>query len=312
MIDKKMIELIKNNINDIKIVGKENNINIKKALPINDANENAIVWLKETAENPNQIFSETRSKCIVCHESINIDEQLLKTKMFILTKNPKNTFIKILGLLFPSDKLSGVHPSAIIIDSVIGEDTYIGPNVIIERSEIGNNCQVLGNNFIHSNTVIKDNVKINPGTTIGSDGFGYSRDPKTNVLDKFPHFGGVVIEANVEIGSNVCIDKGTLGNTIIQKGTKIDNLVHIAHNVNIGQNCLIIANSMIAGSAVIGDNSWISPSSNIINGITIGTNVTVGMGALVTKNIPDNEIWAGFPAKQIDEFKLQQKKIDKL
>ena len=307
-----IINHIEKNIKDIEIIGLKNNISIKKALPIFEASEDSIVWLKGTPENANELLFKTQSKCIVCDKSLLIDEELLKNKTFILTSNAKQTFIEILNLIFPSFKTASIHPSAQIIDSKIGQNTYIGPNVIIENSEIGDNCQIIGNNFIHSNTIIKNNVIINSGTSIGTDGFGYSRDSQTNILKKFPHFGGVVIEDNVEIGANSCIDKGTLGNTIIQEGTKIDNLVHIAHNVNIGKNCLIIANSMIAGSTIIGANSWIAPSASILNGLSIGKNVTVGVGAIVTKNIPANETWAGFPARPMEEFKNQLKKIKEL
>jgi len=111
--------------------------------------------------------------------------------------------------------------------------------------------------------------------------------------------GGVIIEDNVDIGANTCIDRGTLGHTYIKEGAKIDNLVHIAHNVIIGRNTTVIANAMIGGSTIIGDNVWIAPSSTLRDGITIGNSSTVGLAALVTKTIPENEVWAGFPAKLI-------------
>jgi UDP-3-O-[3-hydroxymyristoyl] glucosamine N-acyltransferase len=306
------IDLIKKHFKDVDIIGNQKELKINEALPIDCATENSIVWLKGTPDNTNQIFTDTLSKIIVCDKSLKISGKLLNEKTFILTTDPKNTFIKILGLLFPPKELSGIHSSAIITDSSIGKNTFIGPNVIVENSKIGDNCKLIGNIFIHSNTIINENVTINAGTTVGSDGFGYSRDPSTNKLHKFPHYGGVIIESNVEIGSNVCIDKGTLGNTVIQEGTKIDNLVHVAHNVNIGKNCLIIANTMVAGSVNIGDNSWIAPSANIINGISIGSNCTIGMGAVVTKNVPDNEVWTGSPARPIEEYKKQLKNIKKL
>jgi len=118
-------------------------------------------------------------------------------------------------------------------------------------------------------------------------------------LERFPHIGGVQIEDDVEIGANTCIDRGTLGNTRIRKGAKIDNLVHIAHNVDVGENTAIIANAMIAGSTKIGANTWIAPSACLRDAINIGKDATVGLAALVTKDIPDGELWAGFPARKI-------------
>ena len=128
-------------------------------------------------------------------------------------------------------------------------------------------------------------------------------------FEKFPHIGGVVIEDDVEIGANACIDKGTLGDTIIRKGSKLDNFVHIAHNVTIGQHTAVIAHAMIGGSTVIGNYSWIAPSVVIRDGLNIGNNVLVGLGAVVTKNIPDNETWAGIPAMHLDKFLNIKKKI---
>ena len=145
-----------------------------------------------------------------------------------------------------------------------------------------------------------ENVKIGENCTIGGDGFGYEKDVNGTWI-KFPHFGHIILEDDVEIGNNVCIDRGVLGNTIINKGTKIDNLVHIAHNVEIGTNTLIIAKAMIGGSVRIGDNCWIGPSTSIINGIQIGNNVLVGIGSNILKNVPDNTVVAGNPAKVIRE-----------
>ncbi len=169
----------------------------------------------------------------------------------------------------------------------------------------------MGNNVILDKTIIGNNVVINPGTVIGSEGFGYQRR-EDKKLEKFPHFGGVIIEDDVEIGSNTSIDRGTLKNTIIRKGSKIDNLVHIAHNVEIGEYCLIIANSMIGGSAKIKKYSWVAPSASILNGIEIGENSTIGMGAVVVKSVPNNQTWAGVPARPLEEFIRIQKKLKQL
>lgn len=137
------------------------------------------------------------------------------------------------------------------------------------------------------NCVFIGKVKVGKFCSIGSDGFGYERE-KDGTLVKIPHRGNVIINAGVEIGNNVCIDRAVIGSTIIGAGTKIDNLVHIAHGAKIGKNCLIVAGSVIGGSCEIGDNCFIGINASIKNKVKIGNNVTIGMGAVITKDIPDN------------------------
>ena len=142
---------------------------------------------------------------------------------------------------------------------------------------------------------------------LGGDGFGYVKNEATQEYELFPHLGGVVIEDHVHIGNNTCIDRGSLKDTIIHQGVKIDNLVHIAHNVTVGKNSLIIACSMIAGSVVIGENCWVAPSSSVRNGIYIGDNTTIGLGSVVTKSVGADETIAGNPAVPLAELiKLRQ------
>jgi UDP-3-O-[3-hydroxymyristoyl] glucosamine N-acyltransferase len=146
--------------------------------------------------------------------------------------------------------------------------------------------------------ILGKNTFIGENCSIGNDGFGYIQDENKKWI-KFPHYGDVVIGDDVEIGNNVCIDRGTLSNTIIGNGVKIDNLVHIAHNVEIGENTLIIAQTMIGGSSKIGKDCWISPSTSIKNGINIGDNVLIGMGAVVLKDVENNKVMVGNPAKEL-------------
>ena len=142
-------------------------------------------------------------------------------------------------------------------------------------------------------------------TNHGSDGFGYDRDD-TGVLHKFQSTGTVVIEDNVDIGAVNCIDKGTLGDTVIGEGTKTDNFIHIAHNCQIGKNVCITAHVEISGSVVVGDGSYFAPCASVINGVNIGEGAFIGIGAVVTKDVPDGETWLGVPAREIGDFKAQQ------
>tara|TARA_B100000579_G_scaffold436788_1_gene463854 strand:+ start:176 stop:922 length:747 start_codon:yes stop_codon:yes gene_type:complete len=147
--------------------------------------------------------------------------------------------------------------------------------------------------------IVGENVVIEDMCSIGNDGFGYVKDEDSGEWVKFPHFGNIVIGDNVTIKDFATVARGTLGDTIIGSGTKIDCRVHIAHNVEIGKNCMVIANAMIAGSVSIGDGCWIGPSSSIINKAKIGDNVFVGIGANVISDIPNNAVVVGNPGKII-------------
>ena len=156
-----------------------------------------------------------------------------------------------------------------------------------------------------------DHVSIGANCVIGGTGFGYEKDEDGNWV-LIPHIGNVILHENVEIGNCTTIDRAVLGSTEIKSHTKIDNLVHIAHNVEIGENTFVIANAMVGGSTKIGDNTWIAHSVSLMNGISIGKDVTIGMSSLVTKAIPDGETYAGSPAKPLKEFLETQRKIKNL
>lgn len=212
-----------------------------------------------------------------------------------------------------------IHPSAVVYDSVsIGRSVSIGPNAVIgEASGIGDNSSVgagcvIGKNVlighgtrlypnvtIYDNTVIGNGVGIHAGAVIGADGFGYM--PKDGKIYKVPQMGNVVIEDNVEIGANTCVDRGTFSTTVIGAGTKIDNNVQIAHNVRLGRNVIIAAQTGIAGSTVVGENTMIGGMVGIADHVTIGRNVKIGAKTGVTGNLRDNEVVFGYPHRAAAE-----------
>ncbi len=252
-----------------------------------------------------------KAQCkIVILESSLADKELINSiegMSFIFSDNPKADLLlfckKFLGFDQKIEKTE-IHSSASIAESaVLGKNIIVSTNVVIgDKVEIGDNCQIGSNTVIESNTILGDNVEIGSNSVIGGVGFGYAQDELTKQYVRFPHYGRVIIHNNVSIGNNTCIDRGSLSDTIMHDGVKIDNLVHIAHNVKIGKNTLIIANAMIAGSVIIGENCWIAPSSCIRNGITIGDNVTVGLASTVTKNIGSSQTVMGSPAVSIEDF----------
>lgn len=190
-----------------------------------------------------------------------------------------------------------VKPHQMIIGDVrfpeasVSNNAYIGENV-----SIGNGTMVYPNVTIYNDVKIGRNCIIHSGTVIGADGFGYEKDKQGNMI-KIAHLGSVVIGHHVEVGANTCIDRGTLGDTIIEDGVKIDNLVHIAHNVHIQKNVVVIANSMIAGSVVLEEGAWIAPSSSIRETKRVGKNALVGLGSVVVSDVSPNTTVMGVPAK---------------
>ena len=172
----------------------------------------------------------------------------------------------------------------------IGSNCYIGSNVII-----GSNCRIDPNAVINEGTRIGDHAVIGAGTVIGTSGFGFV---KKKIYRRFPHIGGVKIHNFVEIGANCTIDRATIGFTSVGTGTKIDNLVHIAHNVRIGRNCMIMGQCGIAGSARLGNNVILCGQVGISDHVTIGDGAIVYAKSAVFRSIPRNIRVSGIPARE--------------
>lgn len=147
---------------------------------------------------------------------------------------------------------------------------------------------------------IDESVKYIIPCSLGHDGFGWVRDENGELI-KMPHAGNIVIGKEVSLGAFVCIDRAVVGSTIIDDGTKIDNLVHVGHGAKIGKHCLIVAGAVLGGSCEIGDYSYIGMGALIKNKIKVGKNCTIGMGAVVTKDVPDGETWVGNPARKLEK-----------
>ena len=197
--------------------------------------------------------------------------------------------------IFTDKNSISVYPFVYIgNNSKIGKNVIIYPNVFIgDNVIIGDNTTIYSNVSIYNKTIIGNHVVIHSGTTIGSDGYGYAQDEK--IHHKIPQIGNIIIEDYVEIGANCAIDRGALNSTIIRKGCKIDNLVHIAHNVEIGENSLIIAQVGISGSCKLGNNVILAGQVGVAGHLNIGNNVMVGAQSGIGKSLPDNSIVSGSP-----------------
>jgi UDP-3-O-[3-hydroxymyristoyl] glucosamine N-acyltransferase len=245
-------------------------------------------------------------------------------KILIRVPNARIAFAKVLALFFPDKKFpAGIHPTAVVAKSAqVDSSAHIGPHCVIgERVKIGARSVLQAGNFIGDNSQLADDVNLFPNVTIypraqignrvrihansviGSDGFGYVQDG--GVHRKVPQIGNVIIGDDVEIGAGVTIDRGALGSTIIGKGAKIDNLVQIAHNVEIGEGCLLVAQTGIAGSSKLGNYVVLAGQVGISGHLKIGNQVTIAAQSGVMTDIPDGAKLWGTPVRPIGEMKRQ-------
>jgi UDP-3-O-[3-hydroxymyristoyl] glucosamine N-acyltransferase len=282
---------------------------------IQEAQEGEITFLS----NPKyrRYLRQSRASAIILTEEM-IDQDV--TIPVIISEDPYYTFAKVLALFHPIERQSfvvGIHPTAVIHEEVsIGQGVSVGPHVVVcEGTEIGDRVVLLSNvvvgrhcrigpeTFIYPNvtlydrTVIGARVILHAGVVIGSDGFGFA--PGKDGYHKIPQVGNVLIEDDVEIGANTTIDRGTMGVTRIARGTKIDNLVQIAHNVTIGRNTVIAAQVGIGGSTHIGDDVQIGGQAGLVGHIEVGNGAGIGAQAGVTKSVPGRVMITGYPARPL-------------
>lgn len=259
-----------------------------------------LTWVKKL-ENYEKLKDKSNVAIAVVQKGLELD-----IPNQIITEKSKELFFSILHHFWGKDRRKS---------GLIGAGTYISDDAEIAPSVyIGCNCTIAGKVKIGENTVIENNVSIinnveigedcliHSGAVLGSDGFGFAFDDAGHPI-KVEHFGGILIGDRVEVGANTCIDRGTLGNTEIHDDVKIDNLVHIAHNVVLKEGSLVVAGAIVCGSAQLEENSYIAPGGIVMNQLSIGKGALVGLGAVVTKSVEENSVVAGVPAKVIRRIK---------
>ena len=242
---------------------------VSAASQIDKAGKESVAFCSRIKDGLQTIRS-SEAGVVISSDKLDYGEEDYMDKTLILVPNPRLAFARVMKKHFQGKRN---------LDAIMRNNDFV---------------------YIHPGTVIGKNVIIQAGAVIGAKGIGYERNEKGE-WEEFPQIGRVIIEDDVEIGSNTSIMRGALGDTIIGQGTKIGHLCSIGHGVTIGKHCFIISGSMIGGSCHVGDYSQVSLGACIKNGVKIGKNVLVGMGAVVTKNVGDGKIVFGVPAKEYGE-----------
>ncbi|MCU0623204.1 MAG: UDP-3-O-(3-hydroxymyristoyl)glucosamine N-acyltransferase, partial [Gemmatimonadaceae bacterium] len=234
----------------------------------------------------------------------------------VVVADPQAALLALLPLLYvPPPRVVGVHPSAVIGDgAVVPSDAAIGPYAVIGHGArlgaratihahaivgpgvtLGDDCEIGPHAVLHPGSLLGHRVRVRTGAAIGNEGFKFVWQDGAH--RKLPHVGRCVLEDDVEVGANCCIDRGTVADTVIGAGTKLDNLVHVAHNVRVGRACLLIAQVGIAGSVQIGDGVILAGQVGVADNVTIGAGAKVAAQSGVVGDVPAGETWTGFPAR---------------
>lgn len=254
-----------------------------------------------------------------------------KCAVRIVVEKPHDALIALLPRFYPMPAFEpGVHPTAIVgagvtlgkdirIDAYavigngasVGDRAWIGPHCVLgDGVSVGTQSRLYSHVTAYPGTRIGDRTMVHAGVRLGSDGFGYAY--RDGAHQKIPHVGGCIVGNDVEVGANCSIDRGSIDDTVIGDGTKIDNLVHVGHNVRVGRLCLLMAHVGIAGSVRIGDGAILAGQSGVSGHNTIGKGAIVAAGSGVYGNVPDGETWSGFPARPHREALRAQAALLKL
>ena len=284
----------------IRFQSEGSNTRVRDFASLGEATESDLAFCWYTGERGASSISKSKGGVILCKKEMQGLVYPKDRQLLIFTDNPRLAFVRAANEMRRRKQLTGISRTAIISEnSKIGSNCYIGDYVVVgENCSVGDNTVIYDRVSLVKNCIIGDNCVIQSGASLGSDGFAFERY-ETGELQMFPHKGYVRVGNNVDIFANCSIARGSLSDTSIGQGTKLDALVHIAHNVSIGKDCELTAGTVIGGSTTVGDISWTGLNSTIKNGIALGKNVIVASGASVIHDVPDGDIVAGVPARSI-------------
>lgn len=290
------------------IVG-DTNLNISDVASLSDANSTQLTFLN----NVKYKLQLPVSKAGACIMHPDMVDDAPKGMVCLVSKTPYKSYALAAQIFYPfaQEEATSIHETSFVSDkATVGQGVIIEANSVIgDGVVIGDNTHI-GSNVTITHSVIGNNVRIHSGAKIGQDGFGFALDPSGYVA--VPQLGRVVIEDHVSIGANTCIDRGAGPDTIIGRGSIIDNLVQIAHNVKIGKGCVVTAQVGISGSTEIGDYCVFGGQSGVAGHLKIGMGTQVGAQSGVTKDVDAGQKLMGFPARPIREYWREMAKLKKL
>lgn len=303
---KKRIELpdlIRFISDDIKqVYGNPENIFVDNIADAANTNETTLDWINPVKVNKQEVAEASKAKVLLVDSSIELSLDLKTSKKVLLVvDSPKVTLIKVINRFFVEKLIAHIDPTAFIHPSAkIGKNVYIGPSCYIGNCVIGDNNIIHSNVCIYDRTEIGNNNVIHSGAVICVDGLGCVRN-ENGTLTEFPQLGGVVIGNNTYIGANTHIASGSLSDTIIEDGCKINGLCFIGSNDHLYENVWITGSTMLAGSVSVGKNATIFSKVVVREWCNVGEGAIVGMGSVVTKDIPAGETWIGNPARKMEK-----------
>lgn len=273
---------------------------INNLADIEHVNAKTLDWINPNKEAKQEIAEGSPAMVLLVDGQVQYSKTIREAnKTLIVVDDPKLALSQVGNAFFVDVFISGIHPFAVVSPEAEMDPTAtIAPFAFIGKAKIGKNTVICSGVRIYDSVIIGDNCYIKEGAVIGGPGFGYEIGEDGNHF-RFPQIGGVIIGNNVDIGANTCVDRGALSDTIIEDYVKIDNLCHIAHNAHIGKNTMIVACSEVSGSCKIGEKVWVGPNSSVRDWKRVGNGSFVGMASNVVKDIPENEVWAGNPAKKM-------------
>ena len=292
---------------------------IDDVAPLHEATSGQISFL-DNVKYKEQFSSTKAGACVVSPKMVELAPKGLD---LLLSKNPYKTYALIAQAFYPEvypeseisasahiDKTASIadgciiEPGAVIKAGVtLGKGCWVEANAVIDKNvQLGQKCRI-GTNASVSHAILGDNVRLYPGVRVGQDGFGFAIDPAGHV--KVPQLGRVLIEDNVEIGANTCIDRGAGPDTIIGAGTWIDNMVQIGHNAKVGRGCVIVGQAGVAGSAVLEDYVVVAAQVGVAGHLTVGMGAQIAAQSGVMRDVPPGEKMMGSPADPIKDHMRQ-------
>jgi len=290
---------------------KGDSTSVTGARSIEQAGEDDLAFCSREGDEGKKLIAESKAGIILCPSSLQESIPSKQKTQLVFLENPRGVFVRFVNSVRRDEEAASegwiALTAAIHKTAKLGSRCRIGNFVTVgENCVIGDDTSVADGVHLSRECRIGNRCDIQSGVAIGYDGFAFERD-RDGRLERFPHLGGVILEDDVEVCANSSIAGGSLGHTLVGRGTKIDALVHIAHNVRIGRNCQLAAGTIIGGSTTIGDSCWTGLNSTLKNHIAIGNNVLVAAGACVTVNVLDGDIVAGVPARSIkDKVKTRE------